>query len=152
MEKKAQTKKKNAKKKTRNVKSLQAKGAFLSAFFYLMTLSKPTYKDLEVVKNDYPKRKYKINISIPEFNAVCPKTGLPDFGIIHISYTPNKFIVELKSLKLYIVKFRNIGIFHESVTNKIMDDFTLACKPHKIKVLGEFSPRGGIKTTVETKI
>ena len=117
-----------------------------------MPPSKPTYKDLELVKNDYPGRKYKINISIPEFNTMCPKTGLPDFGIINISYIPNKHIVELKSLKLYIVKFRNIGIFHESVTNKIMDDFSKACKPHKIKVLGDFHPRGGIKTAVETKI
>jgi len=117
-----------------------------------MKTLEPTYKDLEVVDNDYPKRKYTINVSIPEFNAVCPKTGLPDFGTINISYSPNKHIVELKSLKLYIVKYRNIGIFHESVTNKILDDFAKACKPHKITVTGDFNPRGGIKTVVESKI
>ena len=108
----------------------------------------PQYTDLEIVNNDYSNRSYEINIAIPEFNAVCPKTGLPDFGTIYITYTPDKYIVELKSLKLYIVKFRNLGIFHEHVTNKILDDFKKACKPKKIEVRGDFNPRGGIKTTV----
>ena len=108
----------------------------------------PQYTDLEIVNNDYPDRDYEINIAIPEFNAVCPKTGLPDFGTIYITYTPNKHIVELKSLKLYIVKFRNLGIFHEHVTNKILEDFQRACRPKKIVVKGDFHPRGGIKTTV----
>ena len=108
----------------------------------------PTYKDLEVVDNEYRDRHYDIDVDIPEFNAVCPKTRLPDFGTIHITYTPDQHIVELKSLKLYIVKFRNCGIFHEHVTNKILDDFKLACKPHKISVRGDFHPRGGIKTVV----
>ena len=116
-----------------------------------MKLSKPTYKDLDIVPNDYANRKYKINISIPEFNAVCPKTGLPDFGTIYITYVPNKLIVELKSLKLYIVAYRNFGIFHEHVTNKILEDFILVCKPKKIEVTGDFSPRGGIKTVVKAK-
>ena len=111
----------------------------------------PNYKNLEIVKNDFPNRDYEINISIPEFNCVCPRTGLPDFGTICINYLPNKYIVELKSLKLYIVKFRNIGIFHENVTNKILDDFKKAAKPKKIEVYGDFSPRGGIKTSVKTK-
>ena len=109
----------------------------------------PKHTDLEVVNNDYSDREYEIKISIPEFNAVCPKTGLPDFGTIYIAYTPDKYIVELKSLKLYIVKFRNLGIFHEHVTNKILDDFSFACKPKKISVRGDFNPRGGIKTTVD---
>ena len=108
----------------------------------------PENTDLEVVSNDYPDRDYEINISIPEFNAVCPKTGLPDFGTIYITYTPDKYIVELKSLKLYIVKFRNLGIFHEHVTNKILEDFQKACKPKKIRVTGDFNARGGIKTSV----
>ena len=111
----------------------------------------PTYKDLEVVDNDYRDRQYNIDITIPEFNAICPKTGLPDFGIIYISYIPNQYIVELKSLKLYIVKFRNYGIFHEHVTNKILDDFKKACNPHEISVKGDFHPRGGIKTAVSVK-
>ena len=112
----------------------------------------PKYTDLELVDNEYSDRDYQIDISIPEFNAVCPKTGLPDFGIINISYVPNKHIVELKSLKLYIVRFRNVGIFHEHVTNKIMDDFRLACSPKKINVTGDFSPRGGIKTIVRSNL
>ena len=110
----------------------------------------PLYTDLEIVENEYSDRDYEINISIPEFNCVCPRTGLPDFANINIKYIPNKYIVELKSLKLYIASFRNIGIFHEHVTNKIMDDFSKACKPKKIEVCGDFYPRGGIKTIIKT--
>ena len=109
----------------------------------------PHYTDLEVVNNEYFDREYEINISIPEFNCLCPKSGLPDFANIKIQYVPNKHIVELKSLKLYIVSFRNFGIFHEHVTNKIMDDFIKACNPKKISVVGDFHSRGGIKTSVE---
>ena len=109
---------------------------------------KPTYKDLEVVDNLYPDKEYTISVSIPEFNCVCPRTSLPDFGCIYIDYVPNKHIVELKSLKLYIVKYRNVGIFHEEVTNKILEDFRRACKPKSISIREDFSPRGGIKTEV----
>ena len=112
------------------------------------TNNNPLYSDLEVVKNEYSDRDYEINISIPEFNCVCPRTGLPDFANIKIQYIPDQHIVELKSLKLYITKFRNMGIFHEHVTNKIMDDFTKACNPKKIEVCGDFHPRGGIKTII----
>jgi len=108
----------------------------------------PTHKDLEIVDNMYLKKKYTVSVSVPEFNCVCPRTGLPDFGCIYIDYVPDKHIVELKSLKLYIVKYRNIGIFHEEATNKILCDFKKACSPHSIAVKGEFHPRGGIKTTV----
>ena len=87
----------------------------------MITKETPKHGDLEVVNNEYRDRDYEIDVSIPEFNSVCPKTGLPDFGVIQITYVPNKFIVELKSLKLYIVKYRNFGIFHEHVTNKILD-------------------------------
>ena len=110
----------------------------------------PDYTDLEIVKNEYSDREYEINISIPEFNCVCPRTGLPDFANVTIQYVPNKYIVELKSLKLYITKFRNMGIFHEHVTNKILDDFSRACNPTKIDVIGDFHPRGGIKTIIKT--
>ena len=120
-------------------------------FFIMKKNQTPNYKQLEVVDNDYPQNNYEIDISIPEFNAVCPRTGLPDFGTIYINYIPNKFIVELKSLKLYVVSFRNFGIFHEHVTNKILEDFSLACKPKKVRVTGDFNPRGGIKTTVTAK-
>ena len=93
-------------------------------------------------------RDYSIKIEVPEFNCVCPRTGLPDFGTIYINYVPNKYIIELKSLKLYIVKYRNVGIFHEDVTNRILDDFKKASSPKKIEVIGDFNPRGGIKTSV----
>ena len=109
----------------------------------------PSYKDLEIVPNHHPDRNYEIDISIPEFNCVCPKTGLPDFANIQINYIPNKNIVGLKSLKLYMVQYRNVGIFHEYVTNQILDDFKKACDPKKITVIGDFYPRGGIKTTVK---
>ena len=110
--------------------------------------NKPAASDLVIVDNVYPKKKYTVSVSIPEFNCVCPKTGLPDFGCIYIDYVPDKSIVELKSLKLYIVKYRNVGIFHEEVTNRILDDFKAACAPHSINVKGDFQPRGGIKTVV----
>ena len=113
-----------------------------------MKNTEPNYKDLEIVENQYNDRNYTIDVDIPEFNCVCPKTGLPDFGTIHIQYVPDKHIVELKSLKLYITKFRNLGIFHEHVTNKILEDFEKACSPKTISVFGDFHPRGGIKTQV----
>ena len=103
---------------------------------------------LEVVENQYSDKDYKIEISIPEFTSVCPRTGQPDFATIEILYIPDKYIVELKSLKLYIVKYRNVGIFHEEVANKILDDFKKACQPKTISVIGDFHPRGGIKTQV----
>jgi 7-cyano-7-deazaguanine reductase len=114
--------------------------------------NEPKYTDLEIVPNEYDNRDYTIDVNVPEFNCVCPRTGLPDFGTINITYIPNKSIVELKSLKLYIVKFRNLGIFHEHVTNRILDDFKKACSPKKIKVVGDFSPRGGIKTVVKSSL
>ena len=112
--------------------------------------NEPKYTDLEIVPNEYGNRDYTIEVSVPEFNCVCPRTGLPDFGTINITYVPDKSIVELKSLKLYMVKFRTIGIFHEHVTNRILDDFTKACKPKKIEITGDFNPRGGIKTIVKS--
>lgn len=115
-------------------------------------INEPHYKNLEIVPNHYESRDYTIEVSVPEFNCVCPKTGLPDFGTIYINYVPDKSIVELKSLKLYMVKFRNVGIFHEYVTNRILDDFKKACNPKKIEVVGDFNPRGGIKTVVKSNL
>ena len=109
----------------------------------------PSHKGLEVVKNKYSNRDYLVKISIPEFTCVCPRTGRPDFAIIEINYIPDALIVELKSLKLYIEGFRNVGVFHEDVTNKIIDDFRLACKPRRVDVIGRFNSRGGISTNVE---
>ena len=114
-----------------------------------MSNSSPSYTEIEVVKNQYSDRDYLVKISIAEFTCVCPRTGQPDFAIIEIIYIPNKLIVELKSLKLYIQQFRNLGIFHENVTNKILDDFRLACEPRKIDIIGRFNPRGGISTVVK---
>ena len=116
-----------------------------------MEKSEPKYTDLEVVENHYSDRDYTINVDIPEFNCVCPKTGLPDFGTIHIKYVPNKHIVELKSLKLYVVKYRHVGIYHEHVTNRLMDDFKKACNPKELSIVGDFHPRGGIKTVVRSE-
>ena len=109
----------------------------------------PSHTKIEVVKNQYSDRDYLVKISIPEFTCVCPRTGHPDFAIIEINYIPDALVVELKSLKLYLQGFRNMGIFHEAVTNKIIDDFRLACKPRKVDVVGRFNPRGGICTVVE---
>jgi 7-cyano-7-deazaguanine reductase len=103
---------------------------------------------IEVWKNQYPDKNYIISLEIPEFTCICPKTGLPDFATIKIEYAPDKYCIELKSLKLYTIFYRNLGIFHEHVINKILEDFVKACKPHWVKITGEFNPRGGIKTTV----
>ena len=117
-----------------------------------MNNEKPILEDLEIVPNEYNDRDYEVNVSIPEFNCVCPRTGLPDFATKEINYTPRDHIVELKSLKLYMVKFRNMGIFHEYVTNRILDDFKKACNPKSIKIVGDFNPRGGIKTVVKSSL
>lgn len=101
-----------------------------------------------VWRNQYPDKEYVVNLDISEFTCICPKTGLPDFAVIKIEYSPDKYCVELKSLKMYAIFYRNIGIFHEHVINKILDDFVNACHPRWVKITGEFNPRGGIKTTV----
>jgi 7-cyano-7-deazaguanine reductase len=101
-----------------------------------------------VFKNKYPDRDYEVKLDVPEFTCICPKTGLPDFGAIVVRYCPDKVCVELKSFKLYIIGFRNLGIFHENAVNRILDDFVKACKPRWAKVEGIVAPRGGIQTTV----
>lgn len=105
---------------------------------------------LETFDNKYPSRDYTITIVNPEFTSVCPKTGLPDFGTITINYIPNKKCVELKSLKYYFLEYRSMGIFYETVTNKILDDLVIKLKPKWIEVIGAFTARGGISTTVKT--
>jgi len=94
------------------------------------------------------KRDIEIVICQPEFTSVCPMTGLPDFGSIIITYTPDKKIVELKSLKFYLLQYRNVGIFYEHVTNRILDDLAQRLSPKKMEVTGEFTARGGISTRV----
>lgn len=113
---------------------------------HIRSLSTP---EIETIQNIYADVDYSIYFEIPEFTAVCPKTGLPDFGIIRITYKPNLKLVELKSLKEYFLFYRNIGIFHENVVNKVLEDFVKACDPKYVKVVGDYNVRGGIKTTVE---
>src|SRR4030042_2633050 len=103
---------------------------------------------IEVWENRYPDKIYTINLEIPEFTCICPKTGLPDFATITVEYSPHKYCVELKSFKMYTIFYRNIGVFHEHVINKILEDFVKACQPRWAKITSEFNPRGGIKTTV----
>jgi 7-cyano-7-deazaguanine reductase len=103
---------------------------------------------LETFPNPQPARDYEIAIRNPEFTSVCPKTGLPDFGEIRITYVPDARCVELKSLKYYMVEFRNKGIFYEHVTNQILDDLVALLQPRRMTVVGDFSVRGGIKTIV----
>ncbi len=110
-------------------------------------MSGPT---LETFPNPAPERDYEIAIRCPEFTSVCPKTGLPDFGEIRITYVPDKHCLELKALKYYMIEFRNRGIFYEAVTNQILDDLVAACSPRRMTVVGDFSVRGGISTTVTT--
>jgi 7-cyano-7-deazaguanine reductase len=103
---------------------------------------------LEVFDNSYPGRDYTIEIVNPEFTSVCPKTGLPDFGTISITYVPDKSCIELKSLKYYFLEFRNAGIFYENITNRILDDLAGACMPRSMTVKADWNARGGITETV----
>jgi 7-cyano-7-deazaguanine reductase len=106
---------------------------------------------LETFPNQYPGRPYEVQITCPEFTAVCPRTGQPDFATIRITYVPDRKIVELKSLKLYLQSYRDQGIFHEHVTNRILDDFVAASEPLRCEVVGDFNVRGGIKTVVTAR-
>jgi 7-cyano-7-deazaguanine reductase len=89
-----------------------------------------------------------VDLECNEFTCICPRTALPDFATIRIQYSPDKFCVELKSFKLYLLAYRNVGIFHEHATNKILDDFVKAAHPRRAKIEAVFNIRGGIKTTV----
>jgi len=121
---------------------------------------KRTYKGLQenirslkapkigLFRNKYSDRDYIVSVETDEFTCICPKTGLPDYARISINYIPDRSCVELKSFKLYLISYRNIGIFHEHVVNRILDDFVDACSPRWAKITGEFGLRGGIRTTV----
>lgn len=104
---------------------------------------------IETWPNQFPG--YTITIHVPEYTSVCPKTGLPDYGAIMIEYVPRKHCLELKSLKLYLLAFRNLGIFYENAVNRILRDIVAATKPEWCRVRGEFTPRGGITTTIEAR-
>ncbi|MDR0747433.1 MAG: preQ(1) synthase [Helicobacteraceae bacterium] len=104
--------------------------------------------DLELWDNPNPKNRYEINISLPEFTALCPRSGYPDFAEIKIDYVPHLKVVELKALKLYINSFRNRYISHESAANEIYNTLLEALKPHSLKVTADFLPRGNVHTTI----
>jgi 7-cyano-7-deazaguanine reductase len=104
---------------------------------------------IAVFESQFPD--YDITIIEPEFTSVCPKTGLPDFGTITIKYVPDKYCLELKSLKMYFNAYRNVGIFMENSVNRMLEDVVSSCKPKSASVYGDFNARGGIKTIVEAK-
>ncbi len=102
--------------------------------------------EIETWPNQFPG--YEIEIVIPEFTSVCPKTGLPDFGRLTLRYTPDQQCLELKSLKMYVLAYRNLGIFYENVVNRFLRDVVAAAKPLSVTVVGEFTPRGGLHAKV----
>jgi 7-cyano-7-deazaguanine reductase len=102
--------------------------------------------EIECWENQY--RDYEIVITNPEFTSVCPRTGLPDHGTLTLTYTPDKLCLELKSFKLYLLAFRNLGIFQENVVNRVLRDVVKACKPVQAAVIGDFTPRGGIHSRI----
>jgi 7-cyano-7-deazaguanine reductase len=102
--------------------------------------------EIETWPNQFPN--YEIVIDIPEFTSVCPKTGLPDFGKLTLTYVPNKLCLELKSFKMYTLAYRNLGIFYENVVNRFLRDVVAAVKPASATVTGEFTPRGGLHSTI----
>ncbi len=103
---------------------------------------------VETFPNKYPDRDYTITIRVPEYTSVCPITGNPDFGTITIEYVPDRLCLELKSLKLYFFGFRDRGVFYESLVNEVLDDLVRAARPRRMTVTGDFTPRGGITSTV----
>jgi 7-cyano-7-deazaguanine reductase len=118
----------------------------VTAMTDLQALELPT---IQVVENLVRERHYSVTFTIPEFTCVCPMTGQPDFATFQITYVPEACLIELKSLKLYINAYRNVGIFHEFVTNKILSDLAAACQPLRMDIEGDFNVRGGIKTVVK---
>ncbi len=103
---------------------------------------------LETFENPYSNRDYVMETVCPEFTSVCPKTGQPDFGTLIITYIPDQVCFELKSLKLYLQSYRNVGAFYEDVTNRIMDDLVAVTDPRWLELRAEFTPRGGISSTI----
>ncbi len=104
--------------------------------------------ELETFPNEFPQRDYTIEITCPEFTSVCPKTGQPDFGTLTFRYVPDERCVELKSLKMYLQRFRDTGVFYENATNRILDDLVEVVRPRRFTLIAAFTPRGGITTRV----
>jgi len=111
-------------------------------------MAEPTRDLLETFDNPYPDRDYRIETVCPEFTSLCPKTGQPDFGTLTITYVPDRTCFELKSLKLYLQQYRNHGVFYEKVTNTILDDLVAVTQPRQMTIVADFTPRGGIRTSV----
>ncbi len=108
--------------------------------------------DIETWEFQYPGRNTILEIEIPEFTCICPKTSLPDFAVLTLRYVPDKLCLELKSLKEYFLFYRDLGIFHEHVVNKVLDDCVRACRPRSFEVRGVFNPRGGMQTTAMARL
>ncbi|MBI4844924.1 MAG: NADPH-dependent 7-cyano-7-deazaguanine reductase QueF [Candidatus Omnitrophica bacterium] len=132
----------------KNEKLKQEKSGYENLQSGIRNLKMP---EIEVWENMYSDKDYWIDMDVPEFTCICPKTGLPDFAVFNIKYQPQKYCVELKSLKYYINAYREVGIFHEHATNKILADFCRAVKPKEALITGIFNLRGGIKTTVSAR-
>ena len=116
------------------------------------TRPKPSATAVETFPNPNPERDYRIDITAPEWTALCPITGQPDFATIRITYVPDRLCLELKSLKIYLHSFRARGVFHEAVTNEILDHLVLSCRPRRMRIVGEFNARGGITTVVTAEV
>ncbi|QWR76974.1 preQ(1) synthase [Candidatus Magnetomonas plexicatena] len=110
-----------------------------------------TEAELEIWENPNPEKDYEISISFNEFTCLCPRSGYPDFATINIVYVPDKFIVELKSLKLYLNSFRNMAISHEKSSNLIFDTIKEKLAPRYLQVIGDFNPRGNVKTIIKVE-
>ncbi len=106
---------------------------------------------LETFDNPNPERDYTIRMEIPEFTCLCPKTGQPDFATLKLEYVPDRYCIELKSLKLYVGSYRDVGGFHEAVTNQILGDLAAVAEPRYMRLTAHFNVRGGIWTTVEAE-
>jgi 7-cyano-7-deazaguanine reductase len=111
--------------------------------------AKASLPEIETGPHQY--RGYEITITIPEYTSICPRTDLPDFGTITIHYLPDKLCLELKSLKYYVLAYRNLGIFYENAVNRILADAARSCRPKWMVVPGEFTTRGGMRTIVEAR-
>jgi 7-cyano-7-deazaguanine reductase len=103
---------------------------------------------IETWPNQFPHREYEIEIASPEFTSVCPKTGLPDHGTLTVRYVPEEHCLELKSYKMYLFAYRNLGIFQENIVNRVLDDIVRATNARKVTVIGDFTPRGGIYSKI----
>ena len=108
-----------------------------------------SFPDIETWPNQFPA--YEIVVDVPEFTSVCPKTGLPDFGVLKIRYMPDKLCLELKSLKEYLLTYRNLGIFQENIVNRVLEDVVRCAKPMWAEITGDFRPRGGIATVMTAR-